>query len=256
VIFSRGRGTGRHQKPAGKTRPERSRPGGPSGPDEIDLSLEQAAESRREAGPEADGGPYDISEAPDGNRLDLGSLQIPVVDGVDIRVQANPDGLVQQVVLVHRDSLLQLSVLAAPRSAAIWDEVRDEIRASMRADGAKVEETRGEYGPELRARVRIPAGQADLRFIGVDGPRWMVQAMYQGRAAVDPAAAGPLETCLRGLVVDRGKEAKPVREVLPLRLPREVAEQAQAQAEAQARGQGGVNGAPQGPAANPPGRPR
>jgi hypothetical protein len=84
----------------------------------------------------------------------------------------------------------------------------------------------------------------------------MVQAMYQGRAAVDPAAAGPLETCLRGLVVDRGKEAKPVREVLPLRLPREVAEQAQAQAEAQARGQGGVNGAPQGPAANPPGRPR
>jgi hypothetical protein len=215
------------------------------------VSVEQEAESGARSG-----GPYDIADAPDGNRLDLGSLQIPVVDEVDIRVQANPDGQVQQVVLVHRDSLLQLSVLAAPRSAGIWDEVRAEIRASMQADGAKVEERQGEYGPELRARVRIPTGQADLRFIGVDGPRWMVQAMYQGRAAVEPGAAGPLETCLHGLVVDRGKEAKPVHEPLALRLPREVAEQAQAQAQAQAQGQGGVNGAPQGPAANPPRRPR
>jgi hypothetical protein len=213
-------------------------------------------------------GPYDISDAPEGNRLDLGSLQIPVVDGVDIRVQANAEGVVQQVVLVHGESLLQLTVLAAPRSAGIWDEVREEIRSSMRSDGARVEEASGDYGPELRARVRIPNGQADLRFIGVDGPRWMVQAMYQGRAAVDPSAAGPLEDCLLGLVVDRGWEAKPVREALPLRLPREMAEQAKAQAEAQAQADGGrpggppepgVNGGPVGPlgpSTNPPRRPR
>jgi hypothetical protein len=251
VIFSRGRSGGRHQKPPGTTRPGRSRPGGPSGPDEVDPSVEQEAEAVVRSG-----GPYDVADAPAGDRLDLGSLRIPVVEGVDIRVQANPDGVVQQVVLVHKDSLLQLSVLAAPRSAAIWDEVREEIRESMRSDGAKVEEHPGEYGTELRARVRIPAGQADLRFIGVDGPRWMVQAMYQGRAAVDPSAAGPLETCLKGLVVDRGWEAKPVREVLPLRLPKEVAEQAQAearaQAEAEAQAQGGVNGAQSGPPPNPP----
>jgi hypothetical protein len=235
----------------------------------MDLEVEQTvagqtgagqtgAESTAETG---SAGPYDITEAPDGNRLDLGSLQIPVVEGVDIRVQANAEGVVQQVVLVHKDSLLQLSVLAAPRSARIWDEVREEIRDSVRSEGAKVEERPGDYGTELRARVRVPTGQADLRFIGVDGPRWMVQAMYQGRAATDPAAEGPLRECLEGLVVDRGKEAKPVREPLPLRLPREMAEQAQAQAQAQAQGQGGVNGTPQGPAAqgpaaNPPRRRR
>ena len=268
MIFSRGRGTGRHQKPAGTTRPQHSRPGGPSGPDELDTSgAAQNTSPSRGGGT----GPYDVSDAPEGNRLDLGSLQIPVVDGVDIRVQANAEGVVQQVVLVHRDSLLQLSVLAAPRSARIWDEVREEILASMRSDGARVEETSGDYGPELRARVRIPNGQADLRFIGVDGPRWMVQAMYQGRAAVDPSAAGPLEDCLLGLVVDRGWEAKPVREPLPLRLPREMAEQAKAQAEAQAQAQAdggrpgrpqepGVNGGPVGPVGppptNPPRRPR
>jgi hypothetical protein len=79
---------------------------------------------------------------------------------------------------------------------------------------------------ELRARVRTPEGLTDLRFVGVDGPRWMVRCVYQGPAAADPKAAGPLAECMQGLVVDRGAEAMPVREPLPLRLPREMAEQA------------------------------
>jgi hypothetical protein len=174
-------------------------------------------------------GPYDVSEAPEGvRRLDLGSLQIPAIDGVEVRVQANPDGVVQQVVLVHGDNALQLGVFAAPRSEGIWDEVRDEIRKSLFDDGVAAEETDGEYGVELRARVRTPDGLTDLRFIGVDGPRWMVRGVFQGPAAIDPSRAGSLIDCLRGLVVDRGHEAKPVREALPLRLPREVTDEAKA----------------------------
>ncbi|SCG71377.1 DUF3710 domain-containing protein [Micromonospora coxensis] len=176
-------------------------------------------------------GPYDISEAPDDvQRLDLGSLHIPAVPGVEVRVQADPQGVIQQVVLVHGENALQLGVFAAPRSEGIWDEVREEIRQSLFADGAAAQEVQGEYGPELHARVRTPDGLTDLRFVGVDGPRWMVRGVYQGAAATDPAAAGPLAVCLEGLVVDRGHEAKPVREPLPLRLPREVAEQEQAAA--------------------------
>ncbi|EEP74143.1 LOW QUALITY PROTEIN: hypothetical protein MCAG_04470, partial [Micromonospora sp. ATCC 39149] len=113
-----------------------------------------------------------------------------------------------------------------PRSEGIWDEVREEIRQSLFNDGAAAQEAQGEYGPELHARVRTPDGLTDLRFVGIDGPRWMVRGVYQGAAATDPAAAGPLRECLDGLVVDRGQEAKPVREPLPLRLPREVADQA------------------------------
>jgi hypothetical protein len=60
----------------------------------------------------------------------------------------------------------------------------------------------------------------------------MVRCVFQGGVAVDPSSAGPLAECLHGLVVDRGHEAKPVREPLPLRLPRELAEQAQAQQDA------------------------
>lgn len=174
-------------------------------------------------------GPYDISEAPTRvERLDLGSLQIPAIPGVEVRVQANPDGSIQQVVLVHGDNALQLGVFAAPRSEGIWDEVREEIRQSLFGEGVAAQEAAGEYGTELRAQVRTPEGPTDLRFVGVDGPRWMVRGVYQGAAAADPASAGPLAEVMDGLVVNRGQEAKPVREPLPLRLPREVAERAEA----------------------------
>jgi len=175
-------------------------------------------------------GPYDVADAPDGvQRLDLGSLKIPAIDGVEVRVQANPDGVVQQIVLVHGENALQLGVFAAPRSEGIWDEVRAEIRKSLFDDGVAAEEVSGEFGVELRARVRTPDGLTDLRFVGIDGPRWMVRCVFQGGVAVDPTTAGPLAECLHGLVVDRGHEAKPVREPLPLRLPKELADQAQAQ---------------------------
>ena len=55
----------------------------------------------------------------------------------------------------------------------------------------------------------------------------MVRALFQGLAAADPNQEGVLGECLRGLVVVRDEEARPVREALPLRLPREMAEQAE-----------------------------
>ena len=178
-------------------------------------------------------GPYDSAQAPDGvQRLDLGSLLIPALEGVEVRVQANPDGGVEQIVLVHGDSALQLGVFAAPRSEGIWDEVRAEIAAAMKSDGAAPQEFDGPYGVQLAARVNTPEGPADVRFVGVDGPRWMVRALFQGLAAADPGQEGVLGDCLRGLVVVRDDEARPVREALPLRLPREMAEHAEQHAAA------------------------
>lgn len=227
MIFSRKRaGSGRHAHDERAREPE------------VGQDVDESTATRTR-------GPYDRSEAPEGvQRLDLGSLHIPAVPGVEVRVQADPQGVVQQVVLVHGENALQLGVFAAPRSEGIWDEVRAEIRQSLFDDGVAAQEVSGEYGTELRARLRTPDGITDLRFIGVDGPRWMVRAVYQGAAAVDPAAAGPLTECLDGLVVDRGQDAKPVREPLPLRLPREVAEQHQAQAAAQGTGPAPDGGVP------------
>jgi hypothetical protein len=179
-------------------------------------------------------GPYDVSEAPDGDFFDLGSLKIPTVEGVDVRVQANNEGVVQQVVLIAGESVLELAAFAAPRGEGIWDDARAAIRESLSREGAAVEEISGDYGRELRARVRAEQGPTDIRFVGVDGPRWMVRAVYHGRAAREPEAAGLLGTCLRGLVVDRGRNAMPAEEALPLRLPREMADAARAQMAAEA----------------------
>lgn len=207
MIFSKGRqNSGRHSR--------RDRP-----------AAEPQAEERGDVPAR---GPYDVTEAPDGvERLDLGSLHIPAIADVEVRVQADQDGSIQQVVLVHGDNALQLGAFAAPRSEGVWDEVRAELRASLREQDAVTEEVDDEYGVALRVTVRTEDGPVELRFLGIDGPRWMVRAVYQGRAAVDPTAAGPLAHALENLVVDRGQEPRPVLEALPLRLPREVAEQAQ-----------------------------
>lgn len=245
MIFSRGGKSGRHA--AGDSSRSGAESAAPAEPDEADeLDEMDDVDDAGDGGPVA--GPYDISEAPPGERIDLGSLKIPSVQGVEVRVQANAEGLVERVVLAHAGSVLQLGVFAAPRTEGIWDEVRAEIAASFKRDGVASRETRGEYGIELRAKVDTPEGRSDVRFVGIDGPRWMVRAVFQGRAAVDPAAAGPLNECIYGLVVDRGRDPMPERDPLPLRLPKELAEQARAQAAAQqqaAGGQhppGGVNG--------------
>jgi hypothetical protein len=170
-------------------------------------------------------GPYDLADAPAGvNRFDLGSLRVPETAGVEIQVQAGPDGQVHQVVLICGASTLEVGVLAAPRTEGIWTEVRDDIKAQLAADGAPCEELDGVHGVELRCRVRTPDGPTDLRFVGIDGPRWMIQGVYRGPAVAAPDSAPPLRDCLRGLVVARGEEAMPVREPLALRLPKEVSD--------------------------------
>jgi hypothetical protein len=223
-MFSRSRGSGRHAKVDKVDDARRARRREPE-PDEV---LDEDTAGDDAARRPADRGPWDVTEAPDGAaQLDLGALLVPAIDGVEVRVQADPDGRIQQVVLVHGDSALQLGVFAAPRSEGIWDEVRAEIRKQLFADGVAVEEVDGDYGSELRARVRTQDGLTDIRFVGVDGPRWLVRAVYQGPAAVDPSVAEPLVRSLHGVVVNRGHEAMPVREPLPLRLPKEIAEHAQ-----------------------------
>ncbi|NJC68377.1 DUF3710 domain-containing protein [Planosporangium thailandense] len=218
MIFSRSRGSkGRHHRVDDTPRTQRT---------DTRATHDEFGSDDEELPTMATSGPYDVADAPDGvERLDLGSMWIPAVPGVEVRLQANPEGQIEQVVLVSGESALQLGVFAAPRTEGIWDEVRAEISQQLASDGFAAEEADGEYGRELRAQVRTPDGAVDLRFVGIDGPRWMVRGVYQGAAAADPDQAGPLATCLTGLVVDRGRDAMPVREPLPLRLPTEVTQQ-------------------------------
>jgi hypothetical protein len=90
--------------------------------------------------------------------------------------------------------------------------------------GGSVDDLPGPFGRELLARlpIRTPEGRTGhrpARFIGADGPRWFVRGVLTGRAAVEPAAAGPLEQLFAGIVVVRGTDARAPRDLLTLTLP-------------------------------------
>jgi len=183
----------------------------------------------RERDTELTTGPYDQDDAPDDGleRLDLGALLVPVMRGVEVRVDVGPDGQVIAATLSYGGSEAQIGVFAAPRTAGIWDEVRKEINASIVQQGGKAQESSGRFGTELSGRIPVQGGYQSVRFIGVDGPRWFLRGLFSGPAAADPAKAAVLEDAVRNIVVVRGASPMPVREPLPLTLPPEVQEQAE-----------------------------
>ena len=78
-----------------------------------------------------------------------------------------------------------------------------------------------------------------VRFVGVNGRRWFLRALFTGQAAVDPGAAAPLEALLREVVVVRGDLPMPPRDMLELRLPPDAAKALEEQARAQQEQQQG-----------------
>jgi hypothetical protein len=192
--------------------------------------LDSLAESGEEYEYETTEGPYDVADAPDDDirRIDLGAIRLPVPKGVGFQAQTDAKGNISQVLLTTGSSALQLLVRAAPRSEGIWPESREELTAQITAQGGEVEEVEGRWGTELIAKVVAKKGTNTVRFCGVDGPRWFVQATFQGQRALDESAAPELDESLRNLVIDRGSTAMPVREPLPLKLPPKMAEEAAA----------------------------
>jgi hypothetical protein len=193
----------------------------------IDATPPWSTERERDTDPTT--GPYDELDAPEDEleRLDLGALQIPVIGGVEVRVDVGPDQQVVAATLSYAGSEAQIGVFAAPRTAGIWAEVRKEIRASITQQGGTAQDAKGRFGTELTGRIPVQGGFQGVRFIGVDGPRWFLRGLFTGAAATDPAKAAVLEDAVRNIVVVRGTSPMPVRDPLPLALPKEVAEQAE-----------------------------
>jgi hypothetical protein len=193
----------------------------------IDATPPWSTERERDTEPTT--GPWDETDAPDDEleRLDLGALRIPVIAGVEVRVDVGPDQQVIAATLSYGGSEAQIGVFAAPRTAGIWDEIRKEIRTSITTQGGTAQEAKGRFGTELTGRVPVQGGSQQVRFVGVDGPRWFLRGLFTGTAAIDPAKASVLEDAVRNIVVVRGTSPMPVRDPLVLTLPREIAEQAE-----------------------------
>jgi uncharacterized protein DUF3710 len=191
-------------------------------------------ETRHRDEPDETTGPYDVRDVPDDelSRIDLGALRVPVRAGMEMRLDMNEAQQVVAVTLVNQDGQMQVGVFAAPRNEGIWEDIHKEIRDSIVSQrGLARDRDEGPFGTELVGTLKGDGGNSPVRFLGVDGPRWFLRGMLLGAAATEAVKARPFEEAFRNTVVVRGNEPLPVRDPVPLQLPREAAEQLEALAE-------------------------
>ncbi|HXS65580.1 MAG TPA: DUF3710 domain-containing protein [Streptosporangiaceae bacterium] len=194
------------------------------GPDRADQ--EQAEDEQADQGVF---GPWDIADNfPAADRIDCGSLLIPVREDFDVQLNvAEEQGA--WVAIVHEESGMQLQAFAAPRSGGLWDEVRTEIATNIAESGGGCTEEYGPFGTELIAQVPIGAedepatvAMQPVRFLGFDGPRWFLRGVISGPAATDEELTVAFNALFGDVVVVRGDYPAPPREQLEIRLPEEA----------------------------------
>lgn len=175
-------------------------------------------------------GPYDIDELPaddDVERIDLGSLLLAGVDGLELRLQVDEDTRqVQAVVMADEEGAVELRAFAAPRGGDLWSEVRPKIAAEYAQRGGTATERHGRFGPELDCQltVRTEDGRTATqpsRVVGINGSRWMLRATLMGRPAVDVDAAQRWEHAIEQAVVRRGHQPMMSGAELPIAMPPE-----------------------------------
>lgn len=181
-------------------------------------------------------GPFDIADAPAGERVDFGAIQVPPREGMQIALEMEQRSRrVSGLTLSLSGSAIQINAFAAPKSHGLWDDVRASLRESIAQQGGTTETREGTFGTELHARVPLPdegtgrtsATYRPMRFVGIDGKRWFLRAVISGAALRDPGARGAVEEAIRSLVIVRGRAPMAPKEVIELTIPEQAAESPQ-----------------------------
>lgn len=204
--------------------------------DEVDVDVdvegsEAVAEDRAD-------GPFDIDEAGDiSGYLDLGAVRVPGGPELSVRLEMDQaTGKPAALTILHRDGAVQLRAFAAPRSGGLWEKARQDIATQVEASGGTAEVVEGPFGTELRTRMPVPAvagqpaGLQQLRIVGAEGPRWLLQGIFMGTGA-SPGADPVIEDAFRSVVVVRGAEAMPSGAIIPFTVPPDAARPASATAD-------------------------
>lgn len=180
-------------------------------------------------------GPFDIEDFdnPDDAtlaRLDLGSVLIPMPPGGQVQVEMNNTGVPSAIWVVTPNGRFTIAAYAAPKSPGLWREIAAELAEALRNDNASVSIQDGPWGREV-----IGSGAGVVRFIGVDGYRWMIRCVVNGASHTIDALAAEAREALADTVVRRGDTPMPVRTPLPVQLPEALAAQLRAAAAQQAQ---------------------
>ena len=179
-------------------------------------------------------GPFDESDGtitglldPDGEGLgilDFGAYAFVPPVNTQLQIESSEE----QNLVVHvlsGQSNITIDVYAAPKTGGQWRFVASELADGLRNQGAKVSIQDGPWGREVIGS----AAESVIRFIGVDGPRWMLRAVIVSSPAEAEQSAEIARTMLSHTVVRRGTNPMPARTPIPLVLPMEILEQIQAE---------------------------
>ncbi|HYZ69220.1 MAG TPA: DUF3710 domain-containing protein [Mycobacterium sp.] len=189
-------------------------------------------------------GPFDIEDFDDAataalGRLDLGSVLIPMPAAGQVQVELSEMGVPSAVWVVTPNGRFTIAAYAAPKSTGLWREVAAELADSLRKDVPKVTIDDGPWGREVvgvsKPEPNQPAGV--VRFIGVDGYRWMIRCVVNGPADKIAELTAEARNALADTVVRRGETPMPVRTPLQVQLPEPMAAQLRAAAEQAAQQQ-------------------
>lgn len=179
-------------------------------------------------------GPFDESDGtitglldPDGEGLgilDFGAYAFVPPVNTQLQIESSEE----QNLVVHvlsGQSNITIGAYAAPKTGGQWRFVASELADGLRNQGAKVSIQDGPWGREVIGS----AAESVIRFIGVDGPRWMLRAVIVSSPAEAEQSAEIARTMLSHTVVRRGTNPMPARTPIPLVLPMEILEQIQAE---------------------------
>ena len=102
--------------------------------------------------------------------------------------------------------------------------MREQIQESVTKQKGRVRILDGRFGKELHARVPTVLkdgrqGWRAARFIGSEGSRWFLRGVIGGRGAIDRKASAGVEELFSRIVVVRGEDPLPPRELLKLKPP-------------------------------------
>jgi hypothetical protein len=132
-------------------------------------------------------------------------------------------GRLVAVTLDYLNSTLQVTAFSAPKSDGIWSEVRDQLAQSIIAQGGEARLVASGFEDALLAKLpnaeAQPGGFRDVKFVGVDGPRWFLRGLIEGAALTDVAIESAIDGLFRSIVVNRGDTAMPPKEMLELTMP-------------------------------------
>lgn len=211
----------------------RSQPADPPLEKGVEKAGEEGVEEGLAGGDESLEGPFDIEDFDDPAdaetaRLDLGSVLIPMPAAGQVQVELTETGVPSAVWVVTPNGRFTIAAYAAPKTAGLWREVAGELADSLRKDSAKVSIKDGPWGREV-----VGTASGVVRFIGVDGYRWMIRCVVNGPHETIDALTDEAREALADTVVRRGDTPLPVRTPLAVQLPEPMLQQLREAAAAQ-----------------------